>query len=82
MEVALSLLHAGLVLAHTGQEQQLTPQHPLCHRARVCPRLPVDEVLQQPDEEGLGTKYRDTCVPTGFLKFIAQPTPQVRGTTF
>lgn len=52
-EVALGPLHAGLVLAHAGEEQELTPQHPLRDGALVGPGLLVDEALQQPDEKGL-----------------------------
>lgn len=77
-EVALGPLHAGLVLAHTGEEQELTPQHPLGDGALVSPGLRVDEAPQQPDEKGL-REAAVSAVLSPALSCLTIQSTQVRG---
>lgn len=67
-EIAFCLLHAGLVLAHAGEEEQLTPQHSLRDGALIRPRLLVNEVPQQPDEKGLWESHTSHQSSRGFIE--------------
>lgn len=58
-EIAFCPLHTGLVLAHTGKQEELTPQHSLGHGALISPSLLINKVPQQPDEKGLRESH--TC---------------------